>query len=125
MNNIPYTGIDMIEIDRIENSINRNGETFLKRVFTKQEIEDCMGRVESLAARFAAKEATVKALGCGIGKVTWQDIEIINNPDGQPEVNLYNTAKEIANKLNLGTWSISLSHTKQLAIAMFVAIGKN
>ena len=123
MNPILRNGIDMIEIDRVDTAMNRQGEKFLNRIFTPQELLDCDGKVESLAARFAAKEATAKALGCGIGKVSWQEIEISKNSDNQPEIILHGEASNIADSLNLRIWSISLSHSKHTAIAMVVAFG--
>jgi holo-[acyl-carrier protein] synthase len=118
-------GVDMVEIDRLKNSIDQHGERFLKRIFTSQEQVDCGGNVESLAARFAAKEAASKALGCGIGQVSWLDIEVTRNSDHQPELNLRGAAQVLAKKLKLTTWSISLSHTRQNAIAMVIASGEN
>ncbi len=115
----------MVEIDRLEKSIDQHGELFLKRIFTAQELADCGGKAESLAARFAAKEAASKALGCGIGQVSWLEIEVTRNPDHQPELNLFGAAQVLAKKLKLTTWSISLSHTSQYAVAMVIASGEN
>ena len=117
------TGIDIIEIERFKESVSRQGDKFLKRVFTNQELLDCGDRLESLAARFAAKEAASKALGCGIGKVTWLDLEITKNDENQPGITLHGTALELAESLNLNTWSISLSHSDEIAIAIVVALG--
>ena len=119
------SGIDLIEIDRLENSIKRHGELFLKRIFTSQELADCQERVESLAARFAAKEAAAKALGTGIGMISWLDLEIIRNNENQPELVLHGSAIEQAKKLKLTCWSVSLSHTRKMAIAVVVASGDN
>ena len=119
------SGIDLVEIGRLEDSITRHGERFLNRIFTPQEQADCGGKVESLAARFAAKEAASKALGCGIGQVSWLDIEVTRNSDRQPELNLHGAAQVLAKKLKLTIWSVSLSHTRQNAIAMVIAIGEN
>ena len=117
------TGIDIIEIERFKESVSRQGDKFLKRVFTNQELLDCGDRLESLAARFAAKEAASKALGCGIGKVSWLDLEITRNDENQPGIILHGTALELAESLNLNTWSISLSHSDEIAIAIVVAMG--
>ena len=117
------TGIDIIEIERFKESVSRQGDKFLKRVFTNQELLDCGDRLESLAARFAAKEAASKALGCGIGKVSWLDLEITKNDENQPGITLHGTALELAESLNLNTWSISLSHSDEIAIAIVVALG--
>lgn len=115
----------MVEIDRLEKSIIRYGERFLKRIFTAQELADCGGKVDSLAARFAAKEAASKALGCGIGQVSWLEIEVTRNPDHQPELIFYGAAQVLAKKLKLTLWSVSLSHTSQFAVAMVIASGDN
>lgn len=123
MTAIIRSGIDIIEIDRLENSIKRHGERFLKRIFTAQELADCGGNVESLSARFAAKEAASKALGCGIGQVSWHEIEVQRNSDHQPELVLHGAAQALAKKLKLTIWSVSLSHTHQNAIAMVIASG--
>ncbi|MFC2065368.1 holo-ACP synthase [Chloroflexota bacterium] len=119
------TGIDIIEIERFKESVSRQGDNFLKRVFTNQELLDCGDRLDSLAARFAAKEAASKALGCGIGKVSWLDLEITKNDENQPGITLHGTALELAESLNLNIWSISLSHSDEIAIAIVVALGEN
>ncbi|MBT3338840.1 MAG: holo-ACP synthase [Anaerolineae bacterium] len=118
------TGVDLIEIERIAAVIERHGERFLTRVFTPREIADCGGRIESLAARFAAKEATAKALGCGIGDVAWREIEIRREENGAPKLLLHGEAARLAKEKKLSTWSISLSHSQSHAIAMMVGIGK-
>ena len=114
----------MIEIKRFEETVNRQGIKFLNRIFTEKELADCAGRMESLAARFAAKEAASKALGCGIGKISWQDLEITKSGDNQPGIILHREAFILADSLNLSTWSISISHTRELAIAFVVAMGE-
>jgi len=119
------SGIDIVEIDRLEAIIKRRGERFLNRIFTAQEQADCGGKSESLAARFAAKEAASKALGCGIGQVSWLDIEVTRNSDHQPELKLHGAAQVLAKKLKLTIWSVSLSHTRYNAIAMVIANGEN
>jgi holo-[acyl-carrier protein] synthase len=119
------SGIDIIEIERVENGINRYGVRFLKRIFTPQELLDCAGNVASLSARFAAKEAAAKALGCGIGKVSWLDVEVQRTSNHQPELVLHGAAKDLAKKLKLTVWSVSLSHTRQNAIAMVIALGED
>ncbi len=118
------TGIDLIEIDRIQTVIARHGQRYLQRIFTPLELEESAGRVESLAARFAAKEATAKALGCGIGEVGWQEIEIQRGESQRPILVLTGKAAERAEKLGLATWSVSLSHSQTYAVAMVVAIGE-
>lgn len=117
------TGIDMVDIDRLGRLVGRYGQRFLQRVFTPQEVEECAGRVDSLAARFAAKEAAAKALGCGIGPVAWVEIEIIRAGGGAPSLRLSGNAARLAAEQGLTHWSLSLSHTPRLAIAAVVALG--
>ncbi len=117
------TGIDLIEIERVADAIARNGERFLQRVYTPRELVDCAGRAESLAARWAAKEATAKALGCGIGDVGFQEIEVQREESGAPSLHLYGAAARMAAERGLATWSVSLSHSQSHAIALVVAIG--
>jgi holo-[acyl-carrier protein] synthase len=114
-------GVDLIEIDRIENAIERWGERFLHRVWTDRELVYCRGRAPQLAARFAAKEAASKALGTGIHGLVWRDIEVLPDRRGKPLVFLHGGAKERAAKLRLNTWAISLTHSRNLACAMVVA----
>jgi holo-[acyl-carrier protein] synthase len=117
------TGVDLIELERISNVIQRHGARFLKRVFTPDELAEVGQNVASLAVRFAAKEATAKALRTGIGDVGWQEIEILRGPARQPRLILHGRAANLAEELDLETWSLSLSHTKTHAIALVVAIG--
>ncbi len=117
-------GVDLIEVARVEAALARHGERFLQRCFTAGEQADCAGRPASLAARFAAKEAVAKALGCGIGAVRWLDIEVISGPDREPQLRLLGTAQERANRLGLSRWAISLSHTQAHALAFVVAQGE-
>jgi holo-[acyl-carrier protein] synthase len=95
---------------------------FLDRVFTPQELALFGGSLPSLAARFAAKEAVSKALGCGIGKVSFQDIEILRGDLGEPLLLLHSQAKQIAEQFGWVSWSLSLSHTRENAIAFVVAV---
>src|SRR4030067_1141636 len=76
------TGIDLLEIDRLRAAIATHGERFLQRIFTSRELEANAKKIESLAGRFAAKEAAAKALGCGIGDVSWQEIEVLRAEAG-------------------------------------------
>ena len=117
------TGVDLIEIERIENTINRHKDRFMGRVYTPRELEQVGGNTHSLAARFAAKEAVGKALGCGIGDVMWQEIEILRDELHAPVLYLHGEAGLLAENLGLHTWSISLSHNKTHAIAFVVAMG--
>jgi holo-[acyl-carrier protein] synthase len=113
-------GVDMIETERVAQSISRFGERFLKRVYTERELTYCQGRVSSLAARWAAKEATAKALGTGIGDVSWQEIEIISQTNQQPLLQLHGAASALAEQLGLAEFAVSLSHTKDYAIAFVI-----
>lgn len=118
------SGIDLIEIVRLESAIQRQGERLLQRLFTPRELAEARGNVASLAARFAAKEAVAKALGTGIGLVTWHEIEILRGSANEPLLALHRSAAQKARELNLIHWSISLSHTHELATAIAIAIGE-
>ena len=115
------TGVDIAEVDRIRESIERFGERFLHRVFTDSEIEYCdrkAGRFESYAARFAAKEAGMKAIGTGWKRgVTWHDFEVANLPSGKPTLMLHGVAAEVAARLGVKHIALSLTHTSQLGMA--------
>jgi holo-[acyl-carrier protein] synthase len=117
-------GVDMIEVERVEGAVQRSGSRFLRRVFTEREQQACGGRCSSLAARFAAKEAVAKALGTGIGPVGWLEIEVLPGPDGQPLLHLHGAAARRAAQLGLDEWSLSLSHTREHAVALAVASGQ-
>ncbi len=113
-------GVDIIETERVAQSIARFGERFLQRVYTEQELASCNGRVTSLAARWAAKEAAAKALGTGIGAISWREIEVINESNQRPSLRLHGAAAVLARQLGLSEFAISLSHTKDYAIAFVV-----
>ena len=115
------TGIDIIEVYRIDEAILSHGKRFLQRVYTRRELVEANGRTTSLAARLAAKEAVSKALGCGIGRVRWRDIEITSDQSRQPLLQLHGTAQTLADDLGLDEWSLSLSHTHDHATAIVVA----
>lgn len=114
-------GVDIVEIERVESAIKRWGERFLNRIYTESELNICRDRFLSLAARFAAKEAVMKVLGTGGRGISWREIEILTSDDGKPSVRLYGKALDKAEALNLNELSVSLSDSKQYAIA--VAIG--
>ena len=116
------SGVDIIEIDRIDRAILRYGERFFGRFYTTRELIDANGRTPALAARFAAKEAVAKALGTGIGEVGWHEIEIVTGPRRQPQLVLHGGARRLADSLGLTAWSISLSHTHEHAVAVAVAL---
>jgi len=117
------SGVDLVEIERLQETIDRHGERFLTRVFTPLELAEAGKSPASLAARFAAKEAVAKALGCGIGAVTWREIEVRRNAARRPELVLHGAAADLAQKQGLIHWSLSLSHTHSMAIALVVASG--
>ena len=119
-------GVDLVKIIRFERVLQRYGDRFLERVFTPAEILYCRGRTAELAARFAAKEAVSKALGVGMRMIardgiSWRDVEVIGDPRGKPLVRLCGRAAERARELDLAEWAISLSHTREHAIAFVVA----
>jgi holo-[acyl-carrier protein] synthase len=117
------TGVDIVEIARLDQIKPAIRARFLKRVYTPVELAEVGGSTASLAGRFAAKEAVSKALGSGIGMVHWQDIEIRRGARGEPLLNLYGAALQLANDSGLTTWSVSISHTQIYAVAMVVALG--
>jgi holo-[acyl-carrier protein] synthase len=115
------TGVDIIEIPRIRRVLERYGQRFLNRVFTPGEIEYCRGRAPNLAARFAAKEAAMKALGTGFRGVAWKDIEVIRARSGAPSIKLHGRAEIRAQRLGLQEMALSLSHSREYAVASVVA----
>lgn len=115
------TGVDLIEVARVARAVEQHGDRFLNRCFTPQELADAAALAPALAARFAAKEAVAKALGCGIGDVSWQEIEIRRDARRRPEVILHGAAQVLAHDLGLTEWAISLSHTHEHAVAFVVA----
>lgn len=127
-----FHGIDLIEIDRFAAAVERYGERFLMRVFTNAEREACGGRTQSLAARFAAKEAVAKLLGVGIrglgagsraaSALGWHEIEVLRDQAGRPTVFLHGRAAERAATLGTSEIALSLSHTRSCAVASAVAM---
>lgn len=118
------TGIDIIEIDRIQNVLSRYGNRFLNKIFTPDEIQYCRGRSPNLAGRFAAKEATMKALKTGTRGVSWKDIEVIRASNGAPSIKLYNRALARSESLGVSSLSISFSHSRDYAVASVIASSK-
>lgn len=118
------TGIDMVEIGRIQNTIERFGDRFLNKVYTAGEQAYCLKKrksAESFAARFAAKEAGAKALGTGISYgVTWLEIEVIREPGGRPTVLFHGRAKQMAERLGCAHAALSITHTAELATASVI-----
>ncbi len=123
--NILRSGVDIIEIDRLRKVNPAIRQRFLKRVYTPLELEIAGESDASLAGRFAAKEAVSKALGSGIGRVRWQDIEIRRGANGEPQLHLHGAARQLANALGLTIWSVSISHSRTHAVAMVVALGQS
>jgi holo-[acyl-carrier protein] synthase len=117
------TGVDLIEISRVEEAVSRHGRHYLERIYTPAELEQCGKRAESLAGRFAAKEAVAKALGCGIGDVTWKEIEVLGDEQNAPVLTLHGAAEKMAKEMGLTTWSISISHSQSHSVALVVMIG--
>ena len=115
------TGVDIIEIPRIQQVLDRYGQRFLNRIFTPGEIAYCRGRAPNLAGRFAAKEATMKALGTGARGVSWKDIEVVRAESGAPSVKLHGRAEIRAERLGVSEISLSMSHSREYAVAFVVA----
>jgi holo-[acyl-carrier protein] synthase len=116
-----YIGIDLVEVKRIEALFSRN-ESFLSRIYTPKEVEYCQhkkNKFQHLAARFATKEAVIKALGGGAG---WRDIELLNDPTGRPYLQLYGRAKKRADAKGISNCEVSVTHTKDYAIAQVLLI---
>lgn len=124
-------GVDLIEVERVRRALEnaKTGLRFRDRVYTEKEIDYCegreQGRYQSYAGRFAAKEAVMKALGRGWGsKVGWLDIEILPTLGGKPEVSLRNKTSIYAQELGIHSFSVSITHTKELAMAYVIAQSK-
>lgn len=127
ISSVIYSGVDLLEIGRVWTAKVRHGDRFLQRVFTARELAQCQDRVESLAGRFAAKEAAAKALGTGIWRhgVRWTDIEVSRDEaSGAPTLHFYGAAAQRVQALGWTTWSVSLSHDRERVIAFVVALGE-
>jgi holo-[acyl-carrier protein] synthase len=118
------SGIDLAEIARIQHAVDRYGDRFLDRVYTAAEKAYCLRKrnaAESLAARFAAKEAGAKALGTGISQgVSWLEIEVVREPSGRPTLTFHGRAAERAERISARKTALSLTHTSALAMASVV-----
>ena len=118
------TGIDIAEVDRIATSIERFGRRFLERVFTSEEIRYCeskANKAERYAGRFAAKEAAMKAIGTGWNRgVTWHDVEVTRVAGGRPAMAFHGKAGEFFRKLGAARTQLSITHTKELAMAQVI-----
>jgi holo-[acyl-carrier protein] synthase len=121
------TGVDLAEVNRIRDAIARYGQRFVQRIYTPVEIayvERKANRFERYAARFAAKEAGMKAIGTGWRRgVTWQDFEVANLPSGRPTLKLRGRAAEIAAQMGIKSVSLSLTHTSELGMAHVILEG--
>jgi holo-[acyl-carrier protein] synthase len=119
-------GIDLVEISRISQMLKEHGEKFLERCFTPEERvynQDSKRYHEHLAARFAAKEAAMKALGTGLSEgLSWTDIQVVSEPNGRPTLDLHRAARDVAVRVGADEWWISLSHTDTHAIASVIAV---
>ena len=117
-------GVDIAEIDRIEAAIKRHGEAFLRRVFTRSEIDYCerhRNRYERYAGRFAVKEATMKALGTGWSRgVRWVDIEVTRLPTGRPTLSFHGATREHAERLGVRNVNLSITHSGNTAFAQVI-----
>lgn len=124
-------GVDIVEVSRIQHAVTRWGDRFLARVYTPKEIAYCGGRVSSLAARWAAKEAVSKALGTGwapqerhaAGWIDWIEIEVVRQDSGEPSLQLHGKALARAQTLGIAGWRLSLSHTHEHAVAFALGWG--
>jgi holo-[acyl-carrier protein] synthase len=121
-------GVDLIEVARIERAIGRWGEAFVRRLYTPSEIaradRSVAGRGARLAARFAAKEAVMKALGIGWRRMSWREIEIVNDAQGRPAVQLHGAAEREARERGVAAVLVTVSHTHDHAVANAVALGR-
>ena len=113
-------GVDIIEINRISATVDRWGDRFLHRIYTQGELDYCRGRPPQLAARFAAKEAVMKALGTGVRGVGWRDIEVVRQRGRAPTVRLHGRATKVSERLAVTQIALSISHSKEYAVASVV-----
>ena len=116
------SGVDIVLIDRLGKINPAIRKRFFARVFNEDEQGYIQDVNERAAGIFAAKEAVSKALGTGIGRVSWQDIHIHHEPSGKPAVILHGTAKEVAKYMDITSWSVSISHSRDSAVALAVAL---
>ena len=122
------TGVDLVELERVERAVARFGDRFVARVYTEQEAARYAQRPDELATRFAAKEAVSKALGVGMRHMSahgirWHEVEVLPDERGKPVLYLHGRARELAEEQGLRQWSISLTHGRDHAMAFVVATG--
>lgn len=120
-------GIDLVDVERIEELLDRHGARFVNRCFTVREQAYCESsspsRAERYAARFAAKEAVLKALGTGLdGGISWTDIEVVRKVSGQPAIELQGQARQVADAAGIRAWEVSLTHVAKMASASVLAV---
>jgi holo-[acyl-carrier protein] synthase len=120
--------VDIVELDRIRQAIERHGERFLARIYTAGELDRYRDRLPELAVRLAAKEAVSKALGVGLRHISsygirWHEVEVLSDPYGKPLLRLSGRAQALAEEQGLNDWAISLSHSRDYAVAFVVASG--
>lgn len=120
----PYCGIDIVEVSRIAAALERWGDRFRHRIYTEAELGRYRNKLLSLAARFAAKEAVMKALGTGVRGIGWKEIEILPDRRGKPQVTLYGRGLARAELLHIKVWEISLTHSRDTAIASVMALAR-
>jgi len=113
-------GVDIIEVPRIRQALDRWGERFLRRIYTPLEIAFCRNKAPQLAARFAAKEAVMKALGTGVRGVGWREIEVVRERGRAPSIRLHGRALKRAAALKISELALSLSHSREYAVALVV-----
>lgn len=118
-------GVDRVELAEFKRVMKTGGRPFLQTVFTERELAHCCGRLDRLAARFAAKEAATKALGTGLRGLSLAEIEVISHPSGQPELRLAGRAADRAAELSVRSISVSLTHTSRTAEAFVVALANS
>ena len=122
VSSIVRAGVDRVELDEFQRTMDVAGQPFLDRIFTEAEIMFCAGRVERLATRFAAKEAVAKVLGTGFRDLNWLEIEVVSSSSGQPHIHLHHRARDHANELAITSIAVSLTHTTKAAEAFVVAL---
>lgn len=119
----PDIGVDVVDVARLSRVVALRGPELCRRVFTPDELRDCRGSLRRMAARFAAKEATAKALGTGIGPIGWRDVEVRTGARGEPELALSGAARAAAEDRGLDRWAVSLTHDTTHAVAVVLATG--
>jgi holo-[acyl-carrier protein] synthase len=115
-------GVDIIELERIARVVERWGDRFLRRIYTEQELAYCRGRIPQLAARFAAKEAVMKALGTGVRGVGWRDVEVVRRRGGAPTIALHSRAERRAEAIGVTELAMSISHSRNYAVVSVVGV---